>query len=562
MKTKNDKKEMVFYDTEENKIVKKKDIPKITLQNAWKPTPEPEFQIDENGKINLENIVGEKQQKPFPSNERVINYNTCNQEKTNSKSNTEGNSKSKEGETKGETKGQTKKDKKSLQKTRLEMRKTMKSIQIVDEKPLREAFPLNKNQSGYLTLALQKFMNYDNENTCYQSRNNFNLKKNNYCILRLGVDKNLKTSFLSCIASAYNDIINNNFNKKNKLHLKNIDKDTIPLKTLIKKLSKLKLDTFIKLQNGALIDIFSSNKKNINIEKYKKSTIYSKSVGKKNWRDYLSYIVNSYKNFIKYLKDEDSTLNYEYLWDLICEPKSSNGLLFENGINIILLVNPKDSQLEKIELICPKNRYSKNLFFPSRPTIILYSENNIYEILTLQNLHNDGGKSFGLDIKKYFELPELDKYSPELLKSINYIKLMINKQCGIKPSLPNIYAYYENNYLIDTIEILNVLKIPIIKQLINFNTQVIGILINFDSNEFFLPVKPSKILDDYEYEFMEENFNGLEFEKTKEIIKNLLNISNDKLLINIDGLIALRLRPSARATANKKSRTFKLRKPK
>ena len=417
------------------------------------------------------------------------------------------------------------------------MRKTMKSIQIIDEKPLREAFPLNKNQTGYLTLALQKFLNYDNENTCYQSRNNFNLKKNNYCILRLGVDKNQKTSFLSCIATAYNDIINGDFNNKKKLHLKNVDKDTISLKTLIKKLSKLKLDTFIKLQNGALIDIFSSNKKNINIEKYKNTTIYKKSVGKKNWRDYLNYIINSYRNFIKYLKDDESTINYEYLWDLICEPKSSNGLLFENGINIILLINPKDSQLEKIELICPKNRYSKNLFFPSRPTIILYSENNIYEILTLQNLHNDNSKSFGLDIKKYFEINQLDKYSPELLKSINYIKLMINKQCGIKPSLPNIYTYYENNYIIDIIEILKILKIPIIKQLVNFNTQVIGILINYDNNDFFLPVKPSKILDDYDYEFIEENFNGLEFEKTVEIIKNLLTKSNNKLLIKIEGLI-------------------------
>ena len=521
MKNKNGKGEMVFFDTEENKVVKKDDIQKITLKNSWKPTPDPEFQIDKNGKINLENVKGSKQEKPLPSNERIINYNTCNQE-TNEQDESKG---------KGEAKGD------SLKKTRLEMRKTMKTIQIVDEKPLREAFPLNKNQTGYLTLALQKFLNYDNENICYQSRNNFNLKKNKYCILRLGIDKNIKTSFLSCISSTFVDIKNKNFNDKRKLHLKNVDKNTLPIQILIKKLSKLKLDTFIKLQNGSLIDIFSSNKKYKNIEKYKNTTIYKKSIGKKNWRDYLGYIVNSYKNFIKYLKDDESTLNYEYLWDLICEPKKSNGILFENGINIILLVNPKDSQLEKIELICPKNRYSKNIFYPSRPTIILYSENNIYEMLTLQNLHNENGKSFGLDIKRYFELEELDKYSPELLKSINYIKSMINNQCGIKKSLPNIYTYYENNYLNDIIDILNILKINIIKQLINYNTQVIGILINFKNNEFFLPVKPSKILDEYDYEIIEENFNGLEFEQTVEIIKELINISDNKLLLKIDGLI-------------------------
>ena len=507
--------EMVFYDNVENKVVKKADIPRITLENSWKPTPEPEFKIDDKGKIDLKNVTGVKQQKPLPSDERIINYETCNQTGENN---------------------ETKSDEKTLKK-KLEMRKTMKSIQLIDEKPLREAFPLNKNQSGYLTLALQKFLNYDNESICYKSRNDFNLKKNNYCLLRLGIDKDVKTSFISCIASVFNDIKQNNFNTKRKMHLKNIIKNTMPIKLLIKHLSNVKLDTFIKLQNGSLIDVFSSTNKNINIEKYKNSTIYKKSIGKKNWRDYMIYIINSFKNFVKYLKNKDSTLNYEYLWDLICEPKSSNGLLFENGINIILLINPKDSQLEKIELICPKNRYSKNIFYPSRPTIILYSENDIYEIVTLQNLHNDNGKSFGLDIKKYFNLPELDKYSPELLKSIKYIKLMLNNQCGLKQSLPNIYNYYENDYLIDIIAILEVLKIPIIKQLINFNTQVIGILINFDNNEFFLPVKPSKILDEYEYEFIEETFNGLEFEKTLEIINNLSQISTNKLLLKVQGLI-------------------------
>jgi len=50
-------------------------------------------------------------------------------------------------------------------------------------------------------------------------------------------------------------------------------------------------------------------------------------------------------------------------------------------------------------------------------------------------------------------------------------------------------------------------------------------------------VKPSKILDEYEYEFIEEQFNGIEFEKTLEIISNLTKISNNKLLINVNGLI-------------------------
>ena len=125
--------------------------------------------------------------------------------------------------------------------------------------------------------------------------------KENYCLLRMGIDKNPQTSFLSCIAAIYEDIVGNTFNNvDNGTKLKNIKKSQIEkIRRLIttNKILSITLDQFITLHNGSLIDIFSSNNYNDeNINRYKDQKIYKKSKGKKNWKTYGS----SAKNFSYY----------------------------------------------------------------------------------------------------------------------------------------------------------------------------------------------------------------------------------------------------------------------
>ena len=49
-------------------------------------------------------------------------------------------------------------------------------------------------------------------------------------------------------------------------------------------------------------------------------------------------IVNTFSKFHgkKYLNDTDN-INYEFIWDLICEPKNKKGVLYKTGINLIIL---------------------------------------------------------------------------------------------------------------------------------------------------------------------------------------------------------------------------------
>ena len=301
---------------------------------AWKPEPFPQFNRDpETNKIDLENVVGVKETRPKPRKDNKILKNLCDQEEEF----LEGKSKSKIAES-----------------------KTEKNQQLLEDKPLYESFPLKFSQTGYLTQVLQKFLNYDTT-ICFKNNSKYlkddmdDENSENYCLLRLGVERDAKKSFLSCIAAIYEDIKNNSFDNENRpIKLKEIKKKEIEriYKKIKQAIINIKLDHFITLQNGSLIDIFSSNNyENISdaeLNKYKNETIYKKSKGKTNWKSYLKYLINSYTNYRKYLIKTQSG-HYEYIWDLICSPISENGLLFDSGINLIILKREFDSMLDKIK---------------------------------------------------------------------------------------------------------------------------------------------------------------------------------------------------------------------
>ena len=145
---------------------------KIEEKNSWKPNPLPTFERDpETKKIVLEDdkIKGKKQEKPFPRKDNVMLKENCDQ---------------KEEMLSIESKESRKIDKRT---------KYNKISQLIEDKPLYEMFPLKKNQTGYLTQVLQKFLNYDTT-SCFKNRDKY-LKENSYCLLRMGVERDLKKSF-------------------------------------------------------------------------------------------------------------------------------------------------------------------------------------------------------------------------------------------------------------------------------------------------------------------------------------------------------------------------------
>ena len=242
----------------------------------------------------------------------------------------------------------------------------------------------------------------------------------------------------------------------------------------------------------------------------------------------MKYIICSYENYLKYLM-ENETISYEFIWDLICEPISKNGILFETGINLIILKNLKDGLLDKIELICPKKNYSQNIFNIEKPTVILYSEDGIYEIIA--SVKSVSTKIF--KINSFF-----NKTSPikELVKMLTKIKKYINNNCK---NISYIQQIVYNITAIDIIEELirineedNNIKIKNYLQVINLKSQVIGIVIEInistENNIVFLPSYPSKINKEFELTFLNEpgfSLPLMPFDKLKNIFIELNNNS-------------------------------------
>ena len=364
-------------------------------------------------------------------------------------------------------------------------------------------FPLEIDKWGHIPIQIQNLLGTQNINC-----------DNGSCLLRYGVEKNKNQSFLCAIASIYNlnifkKLTKDNFGKT--IHNSKYEKH-MPLAIFKKYLiNSITLDIFSNLNNGNLIDIFSSNK-NVDIENniYKESIIYKKLKDKKNNKT-LQLIINSYENFKKYLKSEDY-IDYTYLWDLICTPNEN---LFKNGINIIILEILGTDELQNVNIICPTNYYSQSKFNSNFDTCIIIKYGEYYE--PLYTLHDNS--------KFTIMIPYFEKDNVDLLPFYNQIKdLYENKEKCLPFSILENDVTYKNYDLKFLIKICEKYKLNILSQIVDIFGKVNGIIIQIEENNTqFLPCFPSSININYDIIF----YNDFIFNDYSNTIKNINKINND-----------------------------------
>ena len=473
----------VYYN---KKTGEKRFDPPIKELDTYKGKNLPTYELDENNNIIESSIKGEKYKRSLPAPDRINAYESCNQEDTSNK----------------------KENSKIIKKI----------ITNTDETPLIESFPLKSGQIGYLPMSLQYFLNYKSHEIC-KSTNNNKLKENKNCLMRVGVENNNKQSFLAAIANIYYSIINNESNKEMKIK-KKVNLTIKKFKILL--LKNLTLDKFVSANNGNLINIFYKKNKVVSKLKYLDSNVY-----KNNEKDglFLNKIINNFKNFKNFLKDDNIQIDYEYLWDFVCDPIEGNGLLFENGVNLIILNSPDDDVTNKIELVCPTNSNSDNIFDIIKPTIVLYSKNDFYEPLCKINKNNKKYK-----IQKYFLFDSLNREIPEIYNVMFQIKKKLLFGCSHKNSLPNIYNkqfdYYENIYLKKLLSELNSLNYKEYIQVLNYNGQVIAVIANNNGVRAYIPCKPSGLLNDLDSIMISDDIYINDYNTTKDILNDLYINSN------------------------------------
>jgi hypothetical protein len=422
---------------------------------------------------------------------------------------------------------------------------------------------LGEHRWGFLPIVVQKFFHEVNED-CQVSKMNTSLKPNHTCILRHGVEINSQQSFIACIANALFYVQEDEKTKKPLItkYIPNAKNDVPSIKEMKELIiNAINIDKFIKYQNGDLITSFANQDLTVDINKpeYVNSKLYKKieelegneiNISSSNINEdddddeskneltnqitnkpleFFTRVVQAYETFILFLRDNSINIDYTYLWDLVCMPNSQ---LFEAGINLIILEMPEDDITNNIELVCPSNRYSTHIYDARKRNLILLKRENYFE--PIYGYRNDLVKNKILITKTF---SEYDRNLPKTLRSVftKIIKPTLGERCRYFDSRPNEYRFKHPPLLDTLIETLIDKKYTILKQILNFQGKVIGLLIkNKKGLEGFVPCYPSSLTTlknsknkkncdneskcDYDFVYMSDNI-WKPYEETLQFLK-------------------------------------------
>ena len=195
-------------------------------------------------------------------------------------------------------------------------------------------------------------------------------------------------------------------------------------------------------------------------------------------------IEGAHKAFIEYLTDPNSSINHQYLWDLVTSPSKE---LFPRGINLIILEEPSADLTNDIRILCPSNPYKDKLYHRERPSLVLYLKDGMYEVLVV---YEDRKKEYA--ITKLF--PSRSKSKDLLAKIIavlNTVQLASSKKCLPLPSLPKVYEYKVGPLAEKTFEILRFMNYKVDSEVLNYNGKTVGFLATRGKSSGFVPCQPS-----------------------------------------------------------------------
>jgi len=249
------------------------------------------------------------------------------------------------------------------------------------------------------------------------------------------------------------------------------DSEYIPtireMRTLI--IQSLDVDMFRTLQNGTLVDSFYNPEKELreaDIERKYSTSQISRTLPK----EAFARICNAFENFIAYLEDDDSVIDHTYLWDIVTRP---NERLFKHGNNIILLHIPDDDITNNVQVICPTNAYSGEVFDINRKTIILMKRDTYYEPIYLFESKSNGRFSvlgrFSLKSKTLM---------PKIKHIIETVRDLYFAYCRLHASQPREFKYKMNLPASIVAKILREAGFTIHAQVMNYNGKVIGLQVS------------------------------------------------------------------------------------
>jgi hypothetical protein len=381
-----------------------------------------------------------------------------------------------------------------------------------------EKFPLETGRWGYLQIGVQKLLREDNSQ-CQISNKNKKLKVGHPCLLRHGVETSDKQSFLACMS----DLI---------FYAKALRVPTImEFKRLL--MNAITVDEFIKYQNGNLVTKFQNDQLVIDINKYNNTVLFTKlNMEKPEDKVYFKKVISAYENFRDFINSKDAVIDHTYLWDIVCMP---NKQLFPAGANLVILQIPNNDITNNIQIICPSNHYSNELYDTRKPTIFLVKIETYYEPIYS---YTDNKKK--INIEKSFM--EKDNHVSKSMKVVlnEVIKPFFDTICRPFSSIPpgmrtsaNVYTSTKPLLLSDLVKQLDALLYKTVQLVVNYNNKVIGVVAESRTpRRGFVPCYPSAIDEslkkDLTYVFMSDPSLWHTYDHTVSFLRILNTNSNNK----------------------------------
>ena len=404
--------------------------------------------------------------------------------------------------------------------------------------------PINQYRWGFLPISVELFLKTDSSDSVTK-KNAAVLKPNATPILRYGVEQTRHQSFLGCISDVYSYY----------------HKDFIPTIENIRKMivKNMTIDIFLKSNNGSLVSVFDKTNikskiiSDIHVENYKNTVFYNSFTDLENpaQNRFLKDTIQAYENFLDYIKDPDSFIDHSYLWDIITMNES---ILFEGGLNLIIMEIVDNDITDNVEILCPTNSYTGELYNRKKGTILLLKQGEFYEPIYKYGKTNSDESRTTNSAVKVFKNNNTPKI---LLETFELIKRSMKNYCKPQASITgyqtktkniNEIKLYEFKQNISAASVVNILKqtgLVIKEQISNYRGKIIGVMVSnkeVDNEPVFVPTFPSAHVNNLQIKYIDDVV-WLSYETTIKKLSAVHNVTNGeirckpKMRLVEDGLI-------------------------
>lgn len=371
-----------------------------------------------------------------------------------------------------------------------------------------DTYPVPVNRWGFLPIPVQLFMQIDYRPDL-DPNNPALLQSGKSVFLRYGVEQPLHQSFLGCFA----DIYSNRQGLNQVLSVNEFRKRLI---------QAIDLDIFVKAHNGSLLSAFFPKTQPKVLketrDKYKNTEFATGfDLSNKAMKRHLDDAILAYEQFIAYLSDTETHIDHQYLWDFVCE---DNRRIIPNGLNLVILEIKANDIIDRIELVCPTNLYSRNQYNSTKDTVLLLKHDEFYEPIYLYEQTQSG-----TNVERFLTAKKMPNSIDDMLRRIEHAT---GKYCPGMPSLPRIYQF-ANPIPIKRLLGALVKRAKIESQVVNYRGKTIGLMVRLDSEKepdsVYFPCAPSARLKGLPAEFMDSETIPREYEYTTRVLNKINRIT-------------------------------------